>query len=199
MPIGDTERAVSAAAALDGIQLVPMPTVSWLNTHGHFALPEEAAEATPVLQQAFERLHGDKDEELSKPLRALPSDIAHLPTRTLVEIDEFQHFTSFRAVTLDLLNESGPTADVSTYSELCASWSNRADRYRARKVAKGFPGEYSRGRQRAYNDLLRDIVAPMMGWRVVRIPAPKLDGAHAYADARVRLLAVLEETKTGAQ
>lgn len=59
MPVGDCERGVAVAAAADGIELVSMPRVEWLNTRGHFELPERAASVVPELERAFALLGGD--------------------------------------------------------------------------------------------------------------------------------------------
>lgn len=192
MPVGDVERAVANAAAADGISLVRMPRVDWLNTHGHFALPAAATSAAPALQRAFDVLGGDEAEQRSKRLAALPSDLLHVESKTMIEVDELQHFTSFRQLTL---REVPRLAGIDVeYRELCDRWSSKADKYRAAKMAKGFPGALSRARQRAYNDLLRDLVAPLMGYRLLRVPAPGLSGDEAYAATASkpgRLLATL--------
>lgn len=192
MPVGDTERAVAAAAALDGVLLTSAPRFAWLNSRGHLELPPAAAGAVPALRRVFDLLDGDERELEAKQLRTLPNDLTHLPTKTLIEVDEFQHFTSFRALTLDVLHGGHARFDVEAYRRLCVTWGARSDKYRASKRAGGFQGQYSRGRQRAYNDVLRDLVPPLMGWRVIRVPAAGLIGAKAYADVRVQLVTLLE-------
>ncbi len=190
MAVGDTERAVATAAALDGIELLPMMSQSWLNTRGHLALPVQASAVLSTLQRAFAMLRGDEGEQRSKALRPLPNDLVHRHSMTMIEVDEFQHFTTFRASIIDLTGWSdGTLADE--YRSRCEQWGLRADRYRATKQAKGFPGGYSRGRQRAYNDLLRDLVCPLLGWQVVRVPAAGLDGNAAYGAARDRIRAAV--------
>ncbi|MGK3949155.1 DUF7255 family protein [Microbacterium sp. K2] len=191
MAVGDVERAVAEAATTTGVSLVAMPRVDWLNTHGHFMLPDAAASAVRALQRVFDELGGNEEEQRSKRWGSLPSDLLHLESRTMVEVDEMQHFTSFRLLTL----RAAPSGavDRDRYAELCGRWSPQADRYRASKVAKGFPGSHGRARQRAYNDLLRDIVAPLMGYRMVRVPVPGLsadDARAAAADRLPRILAV---------
>lgn len=181
MPVGDVERAVATAAAADGIPLISMPRVDWLNTHGHFALPAAAAFVVPPMQRAFEALGGDETEQRSKRYGRLPSDLLHSSSQTMVEVDEVQHFTSFRLLTLDELPDASEKSGA--YRALCHTWSSKADSYRAAKVAKGFPGPFGRARQRAYNDLLRDLVAPLLGYQLVRIPAPLMSGQQAYSDA----------------
>lgn len=194
MPVGDVERAVAAAAAADGIELVPMPRVPWLTTRGHFAVPGVSRDVLDRLAAAFAALGGDADAHRAKQLRTLPSDLVHLPTRTMVEVDELQHFTSFRLQTLQHVDVRS-ALDRASYASLCAAWAAKADAYRASKVAKGFPGASSRGRQRAYNDLLRDLLAPEHGWGLVRVPAAGIDGATAYERARDTIRAVLRERR----
>lgn len=187
MPVGDCERGVAEAAREDGISLTGMTRIPWLNTHGHFALPEEAAPVVPLLQRAFELLGGDEEEQRNKRLRPLHNDLFHKATNTMVEVDELQHFTSYRLRTMEFVKDRWSTAEFDTYNSHCASLKNRADRYRASKVGKGFPGENSRSRQRAYNDLLRDLVPHCLGMRILRIPAPGLNGVEAYRASRERV------------
>jgi hypothetical protein len=106
----------------------------------------------------------------------------------MIEVDESQHFTSYRLRTLDLYPEGIPLGfDLEEYRELCRTWAPRSDRYRRSKAAVGF-GEGGRQRQRAYHDALRDLVTPAMGRPpVIRVPAPDRDGAAAYDRVRARM------------
>ncbi|WP_035254201.1 DUF7255 family protein [Agrococcus lahaulensis] len=194
MPVGDVERAVGAAAAADGIELVPMSHVPWLTTRGHLAVSGVPQGVLDRLALAFAALGGDAEAQAAKQLRPLPNDLVHLPTRTMVEVDELQHFTSFRLQTLRYLDDRS-TLDHAGYASLCGTWAVKADAYRASKAAKGFPGACSRGRQRAYNDLLRDLLAPEHGWGLVRVPAARIDGATAYELAREAIRRVLDERR----
>lgn len=74
---GDVEAAVAASASSDGVPLIRMARVAWLNTHGHFALSPHAASVAGVLQRVFEKLGGDEHEQRSKQLRTLPNDLFH--------------------------------------------------------------------------------------------------------------------------
>lgn len=107
-------------------------------------------------------------------------------------MDESQHFTSFRLLTLDDYPADAPLGfDVEGYRALCAEWSPKSDKYRASKAAVGF-GDGGRQRQRAYHDALRDLAAPAMGCRpVVRVPAVDRDGRAAYGRGRDRLLGLV--------
>lgn len=177
----------SPAIRYESIQRhVHAPRLGWLNTHGHFELPPEATSAEPLLRRVFEELGGNEREQRSKQLRTLPSDLLLAASSTMVEVDEVQHFTSFRALTIRQC-ASAQVVPFAEYLELCREWSSVADKYRASKPAKGFPGPFGRARQRAYNALLRDLVAPVMGYQLIRVPAPKLSGPDAYDRARPKL------------
>ena len=160
----------------------------WLNQRGHLGLPAQAAEAATVLSRIFDALGGQLEAQSGKSSRSLPGDFRHAESGTLVEVDESQHFTSFRLRTLDLYPTGWPLGfDVDEYRELCREWAPRSDRYRAAKSAIGF-GDGGRQRQRAYHDALRDLVTPVMGRPpLVRAAAPDRDGAAAYAKVQERL------------
>lgn len=187
MPVGDCERAFAAAAARDGIVL-SRARVPWLNQRGHFGLPPEAEPARTVLAEIFAALGGEPVVQAGKALTSLPGDFVHEPTGTFIEVDESQHFTSFRLRTLGLYPADTPLwFDIDEYRALCRRWAPKSDKYRASKAAVGF-GEGGRQRQRAYHDALRDLVTPAMGLpAVVRVPAPDRDGEAAYQRIRIRL------------
>ncbi len=102
------------------------------------------------MQQAFEFLDGDLAAMRRKKLRSLSNDLLHRSSRTMVEVDEFQHFTSMRGTTLHVVARDSVGFDLDKYQNLVATWRSRSDRYFATKVTTGFPGPLSRGRGRAY-------------------------------------------------
>ncbi len=187
MSVGDCERAFADAAAADGIHLTRYRS-EFVNQRGHFGLPESASRAATVLEQIFYALGGKAEEQEAKRLTPLPGDFIHPPTGTVIEIDELQHFTSFRRETF----EHYPTDrvlnfDIREYSNLCDALSSKADSYRRAKPAAGF-GIGGRQRQRAYYDALRDLVLPSVGHPpIIRIPAVDGDGARAYCSHRDRI------------
>jgi hypothetical protein len=191
MPVGDCERAFAAAAAADGIVL-GRARVPWLNQRGHLGLPDQAAPARGVLDDVFAALRGDPVTQGTKRLTALPGDFVHESTGTFIEVDESQHFTSFRLLTLDYYPADVPLGfDVEEYRALCVDWSPKSDKYRASKAAVGF-GDGGRQRQRAYHDALRDLAAPTMGCPpVVRVSAVDRDGRAAYGRVREQLLGLV--------
>lgn len=187
MPVGDAERTFRAAAAADGIEL-ERTRLPWLNERGHLHLPDAAASAREPLEVIFGALGGIHTDQAAKRTRPLPGDFIHPLSGTLIEIDEFQHFTSFRRKALTLY-PSGIALGFSLphYLELCNEWSPRADKYRHAKYAAGF-GPSGRQRQRAYHDSLRDITAPANGYPpVIRVPVLDGDGTTAYSAVRQQL------------
>jgi hypothetical protein len=191
MPVGDCERAFAAAAAADGVVL-GRARVPWLNQRGHLGLPEQASPARRILAEIFAALQGDPVAQAAKRLTALPGDFVHEPTGTFIEVDESQHFTTYRLLSLDHYPEDAPLGfDMEEYRALCAGWAPRSDKYRASKAAVGF-GEGGRQRQRAYHDALRDLASPVMGHPpVIRVPAPDRDGTAAYRRVSARLSGLL--------
>ncbi|KRD41301.1 hypothetical protein ASE38_16950 [Cellulomonas sp. Root930] len=192
MPVGECERTFAAAAAHDGVVLA-RARVPWLNQRGHLGLPAEAEGVLDVLERIFVALGGNRDEQATKRLTALPGDFVHAPSGTFIEIDEHQHFTSHRLRTLELYPPDVALGfDLATYVDLCRQWSGRSDRYRMSKAARGF-GEGGRQRQRAYHDALRDLVTPAIGLPpIIRAAAADGDGASAYAGVRGRVVRCLE-------
>lgn len=95
--------------------------------------------------------------------------------RTIIELDEFQHFSTARLRTLDFYGGFRVGFSVPRYRHLCKVHSERADKYRASKQARDFPIQGSRTSQRAYLDAARDLLGPALGYRLIRIAAPEED------------------------
>lgn len=193
MARGDTELAFKAAALADGIVLQHKYTFPWISQQGHFRLPDTAATAAGHLHEILLALGGDAATYAASRSKPLPGDLLHEPTGTIIEVDEHQHFTSYRRTALDLYpTDTVLGFDLDQYRTLCRQTSGRADKYRASKEAKGFNRSSGRSRQRAYYDSLRDLSAPAMGKpAVIRVPAIDGDGVRAYAGARTRIRAAL--------
>ncbi len=160
---------------------------------GHLGLPNEAASPREALAAIYAALDGDPQELAAAPATRLSGDFVHEPTRTLIEIDEHQHFTSARLTTLRLYPAEVPLGfDREEYIVLCRRWKGQADKAFAHRAARGF-GPRGRQRQRAYYDALRDLATPAMGYPpLVRIEAPLGNGRAAYQKHRDRLLPLVQ-------
>lgn len=197
MPVGECQAEFAAAAVEDGFEL-RRQSFPWLCEQGHFGLiqqgsasatDEERIEAArDVLGRILEALNGDPDQLAGGRTTPLRGDFVHEPTGLLIEIDEFQHFTSFRLAALDLYPDHVPLGfDRERYRLLCREWRGKADAYRRTKTARVF-GPGGRQRQRAYYDALRDLGT----WAVGRPPLLRVDATHgngrlAYMQHRDRI------------
>jgi len=191
MARGDCQREVAEAAAEDGIAFGPQ-SFSWICQRGHLALPDEASAAREALARIFRELGGNEDELATARTTRLSGDFLHEPTRTLLEVDEHQHFTTARLRTLRLYPSDARLGfDLEHYIALCKRWRTQADRAFAHRDAACF-GARGRQRQRAYYDALRDLATPAMGHPpLIRIDAPMDNGRAAYERQRARLVELL--------
>jgi len=148
--------------------------------------------ALDQLQAIYARLKGDVSVlHAARENLLLPVELMHLPTGTVVEVDDAAHFTSFRLAALELYRPDAALGfDVGEHAALCREWCARTDGLDRGLAAKGF-GFGGRQRERAYHDALRDLAVPAMGHPpVLRIVAVDGDGAAAYARHRDALLAL---------
>lgn len=187
MPVGTAERAFAAAALVDGITLL-RARVPWLNQRGHLGLPEPAWRVRQPLAEIFEALDGSLEDQAAKGTTSLPGDFFHERSGRFIEVDEVQHFTSFRSLALEIYPDETPLGfDLARYRQMCEELAPTADRFFASKAARGF-GPGGRQRQRAYHDSLRDLVVPVMGAPpVIRIPVLNGRGGEAYEESRLWL------------
>lgn len=185
-----------ACARAAGIDLVLGRSVPWLTGRGHLAeivnrqAPGHIVECLADLHQM---LGGRADLLVSKRLSNPPTpDLFHQPTGCVIEVDEVQHFTSARLVTLDHYPADVPLGfALADYRSLVERWRPKGDRAYPHKVSVDFPQPGGRQAQRAYNDALRDLLAPSFtGHPVIRLAVPdrSLAGLVAQlADAVSRL------------
>ena len=139
--------------------------VPWLSGHGHLN-PVVTQSAPASVIDALSRMHealGGKAELLaSKRLGNPPTpDLSHSVTGGIIEVDEVQHFTTARLKTFEFYPSEVPVGyDLEEYKSLTLRWRVRGDAAFAHKVASDFPDRGGRQAQRAYNDALRDLLAP---------------------------------------
>jgi hypothetical protein len=202
--VADAHVAFAEAAAADGIELRAGGTFDWLCEQGHVGLervakarrdPAHVAPVTAALGQLaaiFARLGGDHAvHAASRENLLLPVDLVHEPTRTLIEVDEAPHFTSFRLAALELYPPDARLGfDAAEHEELCQSHAAATDGLERGLAAKAF-GFGGVQRERAYHDALRDLATPAMGHPpLLRVAAADGDGAAAYARRREALLSL---------
>ncbi|MFP3883794.1 MAG: hypothetical protein ACLFRT_14430 [Actinomycetota bacterium] len=89
----------------------------------------------------------------------------------LIEVEGRHHFSSSRMSTLDFYDDIEHDLNVDWYRELCSKFSDKADRYHAKREAVDFPFPGGRTAQRAYFDAVKDLLAPAYGLRLIRLPA----------------------------
>ena len=138
--------------------------------------------ALELLGAIYARLKGDVSVlHAARENLLLPVELVHAPTGTVVEVDEPQHFTSFRLVALELYPRRRGRRLRPRRVRGAVPRVGRAERPPRRGLAaKGF-GFGGVQRERAYHDALRDLAAPAMGHPpVLRIAALDGDGAAAY-------------------
>jgi hypothetical protein len=208
MPVGDSHLAFAAAAAEDGIVLSDREIFEWFSELGHLAIEELAeeppaaadAEALMAAAEGLEAIYADLGGDFDVLLNCranlyLPVDLVHEPTGTVIEIDEKQHFTSYRLAALDAYPADAKLGfDPEAYRELCRTWAPTTDKFARAQAAKGF-GIGGLQRQRAYRDALLDLAVPALGRPpVVRIVALDDDGEAAYQRHRESLLSLVVAT-----
>ena len=189
--MGATEDAFYEQARSRGLRLERQVGVSGLSSRGHLD-PVLAAKASEPnlhrLADIFDQLGGDRAALVAKRSVPLRLDF-YVPDRVLfVEVDETQHFTTDRALTLDRFDAGVDGAWIDRYRRLIEEWSKTADRYRAAKPAVDFPRASGRRAQRAYFDAVRDLGAAELGVRLVRIAAPECDAMLAFGRFEAALL-----------
>ena len=201
---GKVQLAFAQAAAADGVALGSQ-TFDWFCEQGHVGLERVAkarrdpALVAPVLAALaplaaiYGHLKGDVSVlHAARENLLLPVELVHEPSGTVIEVDEWVHFTTSRLAALELYpGDAAVGFDVDEYEALCRVWCARTDALSRGLPAKGF-GFGGVHRERAYRDALLDLAAPAMGHPpVVRIAAVDGDGGAAYRRGRAALLALL--------
>ncbi len=170
--------SVLDAALEEGIPLALGQPVPWLSGRGH--LNSYVRDAPPDVLAALATMHSELGGNVSvlatkRPGTPPTPDLVHTEQHLLIEIDEVQHFTTARRRTLDNYPEGlrlGFNADECRL--LIDQWSPKGDKAFAHKTSADFPRPGGRQAQRAYNDALRDLLAPhFTGKPLVRIAAPE--------------------------
>lgn len=150
---------VSQVVAITGWRLSETP--KWLMRPGRI----ECGAAWPLVRDIYRELTGKDlpDEMPSRERRIIDAVLIDSDGRSrFLEVDEKQHFNSFRAATLSLYPDDTPIAfDREMWT--------KASRMKTRLEGGGFgrpcpplfPMEGGRHRQRAFRDALADLLPPV--------------------------------------
>lgn len=154
------QRLLDKGVAIE-VEVVP----DWLLRPGR----DELGPLWPITQRVYGALTGMALPEAMPPRERRRLDIIVTHTdgsRQIVEFDEGQHFTAARRLTLEHYDGLRAGFDVE-------EWKRRCDELSGRERGGGFarprpplfPGPGGRHRQRAFRDLLADIVPREHGWK----------------------------------
>lgn len=167
-----------------GLPIALGTPVTWLSGRGHLnpAVVAAAGDREIAALADIHRTLGGSAAALAskRPGNPPTPDLIHVPTGCLIEVDEIQHFTTARLRSLDLYPPTTLGFDLDEYRATTLRHKAQGDKAFAHKVSVDFPQFGGRQAQRAYNDSLRDLLAPTFtGHGVIRISAPerRIDGA----------------------
>ena len=165
-------------AQANGIPLEVDVPQAWLTRRGHLEpiVQERApADVLTVLATIFTELGGDLVRlERNKGGNPSAPDLIHAELGCIVELDELPHFTSARRRSLALYPpDTQLLFELAEYRALIDRHCAEADAVMARETTKEFPLSGGRVAQRAYQDSMRDLLAPTFtGYPVIRIAVP---------------------------
>jgi hypothetical protein len=159
----------------------------------------ECGELWPLVADVYQHLAADRelpDEMPARERRRLDAVITYPDgAQRVLEIDERQHFTDARLITLDHYSDRFPTAfDVD-------AWRARCEELRGREPCAGFarpcpplfPGIGGRHRQRAFRDFLADALPVHHGWLpTMRIRDDEAGAVLAAPDPSAALSGLIE-------
>lgn len=192
-------NAVLAAAREVRLPLEIGTTLAWLSGRGHLnpVVAERApAHVIAALSSMHAGLGGDADVLVGKSSGASPTpDLIHRDLGVVIEVDEVQHFTTSRLASFEYYPAEVVLGyERAEYERLIKVWRSKGDAAFAHKVAPDFPTRGGRQAQRAYNDALRDLLAPTFtGHPVIRIAVPD----RSIRGAVTRLESVFADLATG--
>jgi hypothetical protein len=179
--------------ALDaGLPVRTGTAVSWLSGRGH--LNPDVARANPGVIDALASIHGALGGDTAALATKRPGnppvpDLVHTDLGLVIEVDEVQHFTTARLATFDYYPPDLALGfDIDEYRLLITRWRAKGDAAFAHRVSADFPQPGGRQAQRAYNDALRDLLAPTFTHHpAMRIAAPDRSPTAAFDQLRVAL------------
>ena len=186
------DRDIVTSARARGVHLAPAPAARWLTERGHLNPVVQSAAPADVID-ALDELH----EALGGDRRTLAKarDVATRPgfrvttTDQLVEIDDVGHLTNDRLRSLAFYpSESALGFNLEQYRATIETWRERASRVFTKRWSADFDFAGGRRARRAYEDALRDLLAPVFtGLPLLRIAAPDAEASTIAGQLAARL------------
>jgi hypothetical protein len=158
----------------------------------------ECADQWPLVQEIYAELVGGERLPDAMPVRerrTVDYVLVVDGTRRILEVDEKQHFNRFRARTLAHYADEVPVAfRVEDWIGQCAAKAKLEGGGFGRPRPPLFPGDGGRHRQRAFRDMLADVLPAVHGW----LPTLRIGDFEAKAwiealDARERMRRLLDD------
>jgi hypothetical protein len=174
------ERDVIAAAREWGTRLVPGPSLAWLTGRGHLepiVQRHAPGDVIDLLDDLHRMLGGNRAALAHRRSGDVRPDLMVAATGQLVEVDEVQHFTAARRQTLAYYPTKFPFGfSIDDYRSLIDDWIAKAHAVFTRRWSPDFDFSGGRRAQRAYEDAVKDLLAPTFtGMPVLRLPVPDRD------------------------
>jgi hypothetical protein len=184
------ERDVMAIGRQCGAHLVPGSTLPWLSARGHLdpvVQREAPADVIELLDDIHRLLGGNRAALAHRSAGEVRPDLIDARTGQLVEIDELKHFTAARRLTLACYPSNGALGfSIEQYRALIDLWIAKAHAVFTRRRNADFDFNGGRRARRAYEDAVKDLLAPIFtGLPVLRIAFPDGD----MSSVRTALLA----------
>lgn len=181
------EQDVIGAAREHGIHLTVAPPARWLTDRGHLTpivRDTAPAEVIEALDELHDGLGGNRRALQRARTVALRPGLRIESTGQLVEIDDLGHLTTARLASLSYYPEGSPIGFcVEQYRALIETWRDRASRVFTKRWNADFDFAGGRRARRAYDDAVRDLLAPVFsGLPAIRIAAPDGDARSAVRE-----------------
>ncbi|VDN49124.1 conserved protein of unknown function [Petrocella atlantisensis] len=158
------DNIINILEEIIGEEAIHQKTFDWLcNSH----LVVEDNYTNKLLDKIFISLGGNLEGLSKKRSTKLKVDAFFSGINCIFEIDELQHFTTYRLNSLNLIKEYEHMVlgfDLDNYINYCEdNYKNavRKGQKGYRRKTKDFPNKHGRAIQRAYFDSLRDLVVPI--------------------------------------
>lgn len=186
MPRREQQRVVAELLRIlgNGAAVLEEVCPTWLMRPGR----EEAGDAWPTLAAAYTALTGLQLPNVAPPRERRRLDVLLTwgsGREQIVEVDEEQHFTPERFITLDHYPPDTPLGfDIDEWRARCAVPRKPRGGGWGRSCPPLFPGKGGRHRQRAFRDMLADLLSLQYGW----LPTVRIDVTRSVISQLSRLV-----------